>query len=140
MLPPFPGEESRADALATIKRGLFTPFSYGVWLGDGLALIERTVGGRPRILCFDNFNPFPFALQAPGPKHDLWCWDFGRLANEDTIPSPARLLAEADVVMVPKHPIEVTTTARQLRLYGGALHTDFVLAGESELWELWRRR
>lgn len=140
LLPPFPGEVSRDDALAAIKRGVFTPFGYGVWLGDGLSLIERTVGDRPRVLCFDNFNPFPFALQAHGPKHDLWCWDFGRLATEGSIPPSPQLFADADVVMVPKYPLEPATTQRQLQIYGAALRTDFVLAGESDLWDLWRRR
>jgi len=140
LLPPFPGENSRADALASIKRGIFTPFAYAVWLNDGLDLVGRTVGGQPRVLCFDNFNPFPFALQAPGPKYDLWCWDFGRLAHERTIPSPARLLGGADIVLIPKYPIEAATTPRQLLLYGDALRADFVRDGESEVWELWRRR
>lgn len=140
VLPSRPGEGSEQDALASIRRGMFTSFSYGVWLRDGLGLLQAHQLTHARILCFDYFNPFPFLLLAPAPKEDQWCWDFGRLVTEESAPASARLFADVDAVMVPKYPLAAKTTPTLMRLYREALETRYVVSGESSCWTLWQRR
>ncbi len=131
---PVPGESANAAG------NLESPGSYAAWLNDGLALLARNRPTHGSILCLDWANPFPFSTGTFPAAGDQIAWHVGRYIGPSYHPDPARLLADAAVVMEPRRSIQPESLAFKQRLFAPLLAASFTLAGESQHWRLWLRR
>lgn len=113
------------------------PGSYADKVNDGLRLL-RHQGGVHRVAALDFVNPFPFALQWPPARGDLWCWDEGFSFSEKSHPSPAETFGDAEFLMIPKYP-GAAAFALQARLYGDYIKANFRPLAKSDYWLLLQR-
>ncbi len=132
-----------ASSLATLpiygsSNELVMPGSYADKTNDGLRLL-RKLGGVHRVAALDFVNPFPFALQWPAARGDLWCWHEGFSFSETSHPSAEETFGDADLLMIPKYAGSAAFPL-QKRLYNDFIEAHFAPVAQSDYWRLLRRR
>jgi hypothetical protein len=147
---PFPAVTGRIDA-SPLSGLAFTDYAaegygsrmgengraYAAYVNDGLDLLRRDSNAGDKVLCLCFSNPFSYSLlRAPAAGGStLFAPGFTYTARH--LPSPERVIGNADVVMIPKQPTE---DASVLAGHCGAeLSSRFRKAAESSSWTLYRR-
>lgn len=106
---------------------------------DGANLLRREPRLSGKVFVFDMANPFPALLGRPAPRGvDAWN-HVGRTITRDLHRPPDLMLADVDVVMVPKAPMELGTTELLQRVYGPYVQNHYHLAGVSDYWRAYVR-
>ena len=108
-------------------------------VNDGLRML-RKLGGVHRVAALDYVNPFPFALQWPALRGNLWAWQLGFTFCDTACPTPEQAFGDADVLMVPTYPGEKPGFSAMLRIYGGYIKEHFEIGDKSDQWHLLLRR
>ncbi len=114
--------------------------AYVAFVNEGLHLIQANSSGKDRIGCLCFSNPFSYALLREPASGGSPFFDYGTNFTERFIPSAARLVGNAEILMYPKggyregHPEILLEHCSPLL----ARHYDKV--AESESWILFKRR
>ena len=86
-------------------RGMRNTNSFVAKVNDGMALLQNTGLEQQRIFVMDQINPFPFLLRAPYPAgQPAWLHIMATFSKEKHLPVET-VLKGADVIMVPKKPL-----------------------------------
>jgi hypothetical protein len=111
-------------------------------LGDGVALLRREVpaGMHPTVLALTWSNPFPILMGWPPVRHELAWWDVSRTFTRTIKPGPERLLADVDILMIPKRYYNIETSRAMQEAYRGSIESGFNPRAESAAWTLWVRK
>lgn len=107
---------------------------------DGLALLDKSETKGKQLCVFDFVDPFSFILNMRPSDNGHTCMVYGRTLNDNVVPPPAELLGSIDYVMVPRVPIESSTSDFLVKTYDGYLKDHFQPAEKSGFWQLWTRR
>lgn len=135
---PMPGFE--AVHLARLSNdGLFQNFSrYNRSLADGAAALVQME--PERVVVFDFVGPFTAGLALPPARGDYPWYHWGRTLDDTVYPPADEILADAQVIMEPKAPIEFWTAAGMRRIYAPYLDANFRLVRETADWRIYARR
>lgn len=107
---------------------------------DAVQLVRSQPRLAGKILTLDMANPFNALLNRSAPVGvDSW-YHLGRTFSETVHPTPSRLFADVDVVLVPKAPVVPAGAAVLMRLYGGVLNQRFERVATSDYWHAYARR
>lgn len=119
------------------------PLSQPEYLGtikDGITLLRNEPRLAGKTLVFDMASPFNAFLGREPPRGaDAW-HHAGRTFSETTHRPAERLLADIDVVLLPKAPMDLDTNQLMRRLYGPYLQRNFERVAASDYWLAYRRR
>jgi hypothetical protein len=108
-------------------------------LQDGAAMLRRNGVTGKSVFTFDFVNPFPLMFDLPRLPGG-WSWiDPGRNMNKATGRPPETILGRADLVMVPKFPVSLNSTAVLQDLYGATLMQNFHRIDQTAYWTLFAR-
>ena len=109
-------------------------------LDDGARLLREDPRLSGKVFTLDMANPFNALVGREGPRGvDSW-YHAGRSFNETTYRSPEEALAEVNVVMVPKAPVQPVSHALLAELYGPYLARNFQPVATSDYWVAYRRQ
>jgi hypothetical protein len=109
-------------------------------INDGTDILKRCTSERDRILTFDVYNPFPFALKRTPPRGGMVGAVYNYTFCDRYHPAPDVMFGEADVVMFPKFPASDPYYFNGLlATYALDLEKRFVRQAESAAWILYRR-
>lgn len=113
---------------------VFSQPEYLRTLQDGAQLLKSDARLSGKVFVFDMGNPFN-ALLGREPPRGVDAWNHnGRTLTEKLYRAPEAMLADVDVVMVPKMPTELGTTQVLEEVYGRYLRNRFQLVGKSDYW------
>ena len=122
------------------SEGLFQNFSrYNRSLADGAAVLASLETPVERVVVFDFVGPFTAGLGLQPAKGDSPWYHWGRTLDDRAFPAPEELLADAQIIMEPKWPVEFYTGVGMRRIYAGYLDENFSLAAESGDWRVYVR-
>lgn len=110
----------------------------GAILDDGLDLLRRDGLAGRRIANLAFSNPFGFALRAPSPHGGALWWDVDRTFVAARL-TPAMVLGDAEVVMIPKLWWDYADVAALAGVVDATLRQDFT-PHDSRYWTAWVRR
>jgi hypothetical protein len=113
---------------------------YLTTLHDGAAVLRATPGLTGPIYTFDLQNPFNAILDRRPPRGDSSWNHFGRTFDQKTFLPPEIALADIQVIMDPKDPMEVYSARGQEMNYASYLAKHFQLAANSTYWRVYSRR
>ncbi|MDB5612864.1 MAG: hypothetical protein JWQ22_517, partial [Devosia sp.] len=135
-LPGFEG----IRLVSLTNEGLYRNFSrYNQSLADGAAALAALDTPPERVVVFDFVGPFTAGLGLQPARGDYPWYHWGRTIDDDVHPAAEDVLADAEVIMEPKAPIEHWTAIGMRRIYGAYLEEDFRLARESTDWRIYVR-
>ena len=101
---------------------------------DALNLLHNRTELKGRIFVLDMVNPLNALAKRPPPTGvDAW-YHAGRTFNERNHRSADILFKHVDVVMVPKNPVEFTSSRLLDKLYGSYVGANYELKVESTYW------
>lgn len=107
-------------------------------LDDGHRMLSAHAPGATVLsVSFSSWFSF-FTGTRPPVGGGLW-WHYGRTFSENSPPDADRLLADADVVMLPRFR-EFDDTEAMWKLIGDAVRARYDIAAQSPLWTLWKKR
>jgi len=112
--------------------------SYVSSINDGLQLLHPHLNGSTRLHALDYTNLFNVALHLPPPHAGMLCWDYGFSFFSNNFESPDAVLADVNLVIVPK--AASNNVARLKQLYLPAVLKDFTQVDESAHWILYGKR
>jgi hypothetical protein len=110
--------------------------AYLASLEDGAQALRSLDREPGRVLVLDFVGPFSAGLGLETPKGDSTWHHWGRTLDEGNFIPAERLLANVDVVMEPKLPIEVWTAAGLSKVYGSYVAEHFALTRETQFWRV----
>jgi hypothetical protein len=123
------------------NEGLFRNFSrYNQSLADGAAALASLPEPAERVVVFDFVGPFSAGLGLAPPRDDSPWFHWGRTLDDEVFPPADEILADAEIIMEAKWPIEVWTANGMRRVYAGYLDREFTLARESGDWRIYVRK
>lgn len=132
------------DTLGFARRRKFRQFlaqpEYMWTLQDAVRLVRANPRLRGPIFTLDMANPLNAMLGRPAPRGvDSW-YHVGRTISPTMFRDAASVLAEADVVMAPKAPVEPFSTLLMEELYGDYVRRNYELVAVSDYWRVYARR
>jgi hypothetical protein len=114
---------------------------YVDYVNDGVALLQRSCKASDRVLTMDMVNPFPYALKWQPPRGGIAAVAFNYTISEKFRPSFEDYFGDATVVLVPKHPAQISTFIDGFyELYMPAMLNRFRLYTESNWFRLYKRK
>jgi hypothetical protein len=122
------------------NEGLYRNFSrYNQSLVDGVTALASLEVPAERVVVFDFVGPFSAGLGLAPPRDDSPWYHWGRTLDDEVFPPASEILADAEVIMEAKWPIEVWTANGMRRVYADYLDSNFTLARESGDWRIYVR-
>ena len=109
-----------------------------VVLDEGVRTIRSLGLDQPRVLTLAFSSPFAFALGTPPPRRGASWYDPGRTFGGDRPLEPAVVLADVDVVMVPRV-FELPVKWAMWEQLGPTIEADFTRQ-DTPLWTAWVKR
>ncbi|MCJ8518800.1 hypothetical protein ABID21_001689 [Pseudorhizobium tarimense] len=103
----------------------------------GSRLMQSLSPPPERVVVLDFVNPFSAGLGLRPPIGDSAWLHWGRNVDEKTHLPPEALLADAEIVMIPK--VGINSTPLQ-QIYGPFISREFDLLQESDTWIVYRKR
>lgn len=116
---------AQSEYIATLKDG-----------ADALRADPRLAGP---VYTFDLQNPFNAMLGRRPPKGDASWNHYGRTFNEHIFLKPEQALADVQIIMDPKDPMEMYSEHFLLKNYGQYISTNFRPAAETTYWRIYKR-
>ncbi|WP_134500015.1 hypothetical protein [Microvirga pakistanensis] len=117
---------------------------YLTTLRGGVATLSEMGLGSRKVLVLDRSNPFPMLLGAAPPEGDMPWLQWGRTLDASTFVPAETLLADAEVVMVPKPPADNSAARSEseglITLYGSYIADRYEGVRETDDWTIHRRR
>lgn len=112
-----------------------------VWmLEEGMTLLRSDSRLSGKVFVLDMANPFNALLNREPPRNtDAW-YHANRSFSAAAHRPAASILADVDVVLAPKSPIDLRTAQLMDRLFAGAIARNFELVGTSLYWEAFARK
>ena len=114
------------------------PTTYVGKVNDGLELLARTGNAERSVAALEFANPFNVTRAVPASRTAPTAWQLGFVFSASSAPSTERVFNGQDVIMLPRQfgdgNQDNLTVMRQL--YGEYLEANYMLAGESEQWQL----
>jgi hypothetical protein len=108
-------------------------------LADGAAALRADPSLAGPVYTYDLQNPFNAMLGRSPPRGDSSWNHYGRTFNEHIFLPPQKALADVQVVMDPKDPMELYSELYQKSNYARYLASHFELARETTYWRIYRR-
>ena len=114
---------------------------YVRYINDGIDLLKINSATDEKILTLDMFNPFSYALGRIPVKGGLAAAAYDYTISDNYHPSDKKFFGDADIIMVPK----ILVTHNEYfdgfyKIYEASLKEKFILASESKLWKMYRRK
>jgi hypothetical protein len=123
------------------NEGLYRNFArYNQSLANGAAALASLPAPAERVVVFDFVGPFSAGMGLTPPRDDSPWFHWGRTLNDDIFPPAEEILADAQIIMEAKWPIEVWTGNGMRRVYADYLDSQFTLARESQDWRIYVRK
>jgi hypothetical protein len=113
--------------------------TYLTTLADGAQALSAGSPSDP-VVVLDFVNPFSVGLGRPAPRGDYGVSQFDRTFNMTHLLPAEITLREAQIVMVPKWPLDTQSVGAFLALYEPYLSANFQSAPETEFWRIYARR
>lgn len=136
-LPQFEG----IRLVRTFGPGSYERFSrYNETIADGRMALGGLDPRAERVAVMDFVNPFSAGLSLQPPKGDYPWYHWGRTLDAVHFPPADETLADADIVMQPKLPIERYTGEGMPRIYEGYLRENFRQVADTRYWTVYRRQ
>ena len=138
---PFRMERFRAIHLVPLWSGPAFPSMafYARTLDAGAEALAGLEPPAERVFVLDFVSPFSAGLGLRPPRGDSAWQHWGRTVDWGLFVPPERLLADVDVIMEPKAPVEEWTANGLRRIYAPYLEANFRIVRETPLWWVWRR-
>ena len=112
---------------------------YNQTLADGQAALT-TLGTPPeRVAVLDFVNPFSAGMMLEPPAGDSAWYHWGRTLDRAHHPAADEILADAQLILDPKSPIEIWTASGMRDVYAGYIADHYRLIRETEHWRIYRR-
>jgi hypothetical protein len=141
------GEPSPLPQFASIRlvrlwsEGAYRNFvRYHDSLRDGARALERLSLPLEHVLVFDFVSPFAAGMNLPVTQGDSPWFHWGRTLDHDHFPPAAEIMADVEIIMDPKAPIEHWTANGMRAVYADFVAQNFTLATESRDWKIYVRR
>lgn len=135
-LPQFAG----IRLVRTFGPGAYERFSrYNATIADGAKALEGLDPGAGRVAVMDFVNPFSAGLGLNPPKGDYPWYHWGRTLDSTHYPPADEIFADADILMLPKAPIERYTGHGMPRIYEGYLREHYRQIADTTFWTIYRR-
>jgi hypothetical protein len=113
---------------------------YVASINDCMRLLAAETGPNEKVATLDMFNPFAYALGREPIAGGISAAAYRYTLDDQHHPSPARLFADAAVLMVPKYPGSQPLFFDGYRkIYEPAIEHEFRLRTESARWRMYRR-
>ena len=109
-------------------------------LRDGALALESLDRPLRNVLVFDFVSPFAAGLDLPVSQGDSPWFHWGRTLDHDHYPPAEEVMADVEIVMDPKAPIEHWTTNGMRDIYAEYIAENFTLATETRDWRVYVRR
>jgi hypothetical protein len=110
------------------------------YVNDGAELLRRCSRADERVTTFDAYDPFSYVLGRKPTRGGMAAAVYNYTFCERYHLPPEAMFGNADLVMFPKLPASDQGYFDGLvRTYGSSLEREFVRAGESSRWILYRR-
>ena len=139
-IPADPLAALAAARLPKIKAEALSQREYLLTIDDGAALLRKHIAPGETLSTLDFLDPFSFVLDLPRRAGGASWWHFGRTVTATNAPNATVFFAQADLVMVPKAPVEPFTARFLSEAYGEALVESYTLRASSRFWDLYARR
>jgi hypothetical protein len=114
-------------------------FSYGEFVNDGLALVNRYRRPGDTVMSLDFTNPFSYSLGIKPASGGATVLQYQTTFSDRFRPSARFLFGSADLVALPKRFSDGSLDVMIERFYGSYLRAHFREIGESEGWRLFHR-
>lgn len=108
-------------------------------LQDGARLLRADPRLAGPVYTYDLQNPFNAMLDRSPPRGDNSWNHYGRTFNEHIFLAPERSLADVQIIMDPKDPMELYSEAYQKSNYAPYVAKHFRLAAETPYWRVYQR-
>jgi len=132
------------DKLTQMRRdGLqfeLNAMEYASLIQEGLSLLRRHVQPDSTLFVFDMTDPFTSLLKLRPTRYGYPMFWAEASFSRTTHPSPARLIGDADFVVVPIVPYSQGQLEEMKAVYGAHLEAEYAKVTQSEHWVLWERR
>ncbi|WP_210259536.1 hypothetical protein [Devosia sp. 1635] len=113
---------------------------YHETLLDGALALESLDRPLQNVLAFDFVSPFAAGLDLPVSQGDSPWFHWGRTLDHDHFPPAAEIMADVEIIMDPKTPIEHWTADGMREIYADYIAQNFELASETRHWRVYVRR
>jgi hypothetical protein len=113
---------------------------YGLFVNDGISLVERQIKGAADRLVVLNFSdPITFALGMTPQRGGAAGMHVGTTFDIQHHPSPERMFGDATLALVPEANSQSDSTLAMAAVYEPYLLAHFDLISTSKSWRLYRR-
>jgi hypothetical protein len=112
---------------------------YLTTLKDGAAALRADPSLAGPVFTLDLQNPFNAMLGRRPPRGDNSWNHYSRTFNEHSFLRPEQALADVQVIMDPKDPMEIYSEIYLKKNYGRYIAEHFRPAGESTYWRIYQR-
>jgi len=107
-------------------------------VNDGTALLTASSAPEETVFTLDFGNPFSYALGRRPPVGGS-PYLGGSIFNASHMPRLDRMAGTADLVMMPRHPIDAALDTWLRQVFDGYIQAHYHLAAESYYWSLYRK-
>lgn len=115
---------------------------YVYTLARGAEALRSTMNehGEGTVNTWDFVNPFSYILELePAGGNYLWYHHKLNFSSNSHLPADA-VFGATDYIMVPRYPVSADQARALSAIYGGYLEDNFILAQETPLWQVYRRK